>query len=99
MRAHVSFTQRLMPCGPYSYLTHAYAHLCVCVCSHVMPDAYEALDKSLQERGQLVGGSTLLLGIFVMVLIESMVSVWGDLYTVYIRYFWQGNHHIYGHIR
>jgi len=21
------------------------------------------------------------------------------IYTVYVRYFWQGNHHIYGHIR
>jgi len=38
-----------------------------------MPDAYEALDKSMHDRGQLVGGSTLLLGIFVMVFIESMV--------------------------
>ena len=42
---------------------------------HVMPDAYEALSKSMQgERGQLTGGSTVLLGIFAMVLIESMVS-------------------------
>jgi len=23
----------------------------------------------------------------------------GHIYTVYIRYFWQGNHQIYGHIR
>mmetsp|Transcript_25702 Transcript_25702/g.69737 ORF Transcript_25702/g.69737 Transcript_25702/m.69737 type:complete len:530 (+) Transcript_25702:255-1844(+) len=41
---------------------------------HVMPDAYEALDKSMQDAGQLVGGSTVLLGIFAMVFIESMAN-------------------------
>lgn len=40
-----------------------------------MPDAYEALDKCMdEEQGQLVGGTTLLLGIFAMVFIESMVG-------------------------
>ncbi|KAF5833001.1 ZIP zinc transporter-domain-containing protein [Dunaliella salina] len=41
---------------------------------HVMPDAYEALEESMQEAGQLVGGSVVLLGIFAMVFIESMAN-------------------------
>jgi hypothetical protein len=28
-----------------------------------------------------------------------MVGLARTMYTVYIRYFWQGNHQVYGHIR
>jgi len=42
------------------------------------------------------------LGLYWHPLLHSIVDkAWGrtHIYTVYIRYFWQGNHQIYGHIR
>ena len=31
--------------------------------------------------------------------VELARTIHTYVYTVYIRHFWQGNHHIYGHIR
>jgi hypothetical protein len=61
--------------------------------------------------GLLLGLAWLVFGAWCLVLDWCMAGVaWllvlhihsvgqNHMYTVYIRYFWQGNHQIYGHIR